>query len=134
MRYSVHPDIYECLGTRHGNVGRLINWFENVGNEKIVKLLMQSGASVNTRDNNGDEPFQVVLNSGNHMKFHWYYPFRAQANFFFGQFDLGYENIANLLIETRREGGKNLLHFAVENGKTPFCWIPLLTNSLAEKL
>lgn len=133
------------LGEKHGNVDRLINWFVNVGNEKSVKLLMQSGASVNTRDNNGDEPFQVVLNSGNQMKYHWHYPFKAQAQrhrcflwivkiFFFCQIHLGYENIANLLIETRREGGKNLLHFAVENGRTPFCWIRLLTNSLAEKL
>lgn len=46
---------------------QLTNWFVNTGNEKSVKLLMQSGAIVNTRDNNGDEPFQVVLNRGNGM-------------------------------------------------------------------
>lgn len=93
-------------------------------------------------DNNGEEPFQVVLNRGNKITFHWHYPFRVyvKRNHFFlwmtkifrCQFNLGYENIINLLIETRREGGKNLLHFAVECGKALFCWYSW--NHLAQKL
>lgn len=39
----------------------------SVGNEKCVQLLIESGAFVNVKDKNGDEPLQIAFKEGNEV-------------------------------------------------------------------